>query len=200
MEMFTRGKKGTQRCTDSCTRVQQLQVHRGFLSAGDMLPLSVLSQEKRERSGKAQWYLISGKSLLECQALPVKEAQLTAQLDACRGHHINNSWFSYRQSFRLAWLYSTVNALIVAQVPTALQHKTLWVAVWVVVPGMLCQTHSWLGQVSGLMEDSDHPHWCGSLVPVEGFLVTFVRLRAHKCPVVRFSSIWFGGVCCSVAL
>lgn len=64
-------------------------MHRGFLSAGDMLPFSVLSQERQERSGKAQWYLISGKSLLDSQALPVREAQLTAQLEACRGHHIN---------------------------------------------------------------------------------------------------------------
>lgn len=58
-------KKGTQRCIGSCTGVQQLQVHRRFLSAGDMLPFSVLSQEKQERSGKVQWYLISGKSLLQ---------------------------------------------------------------------------------------------------------------------------------------
>lgn len=133
-------------------------MHRRFLSAGDMLPFSVLSQEKQERSGKVQWYLISGKSLLESQALPVRDPQLTAQLDACRGHHINNSCFSYRHSFRLAWLYPTVNAQAVDQVQTALQHKTLQVAVWMIVPGMFCETYSWLGQVSGLMEDSDSPH------------------------------------------
>lgn len=72
-----------------------------------------------------------------------------------------------------------------------------------VVPWMFCLTYSWLGWVSGVVEDSDSPQCCGSLVPVERFLVTFVRMGVCKSPFIRFSSFWmlrFESVCCLAVL
>lgn len=102
MEMFTKGKRG----------------HKGALPPehGDsgfrcievfcLEEPCFLSQRHRRKSkkedGTAQWYLISEKSLQESQSPACqREAQLIAELDAHRDHHVNNSSFSYRHSSRL---------------------------------------------------------------------------------------------------
>lgn len=187
--MFPRGKKAHKGALTPVQGFSSFRCIEGFC----LQETCFLSQEKQERSGKAQWYLISEKSLLDSQALPVREAQPTAQLGACRGHHINKSWFSYRQSFRLAWLCPTVNTQTASGTNSPAARDFVGCCVGV-IPWMFCLTYSWLGWVSGLVEDSDNPQCCGSLVPVEGFLVTFVRMGACKCPFIRFSSFWMLGL------
>lgn len=113
----------------------------------------------------------------------LSEAHLVAELDACRDHHIKTSSFSYRHSSEPRQMCPTVTTLTLGSgrnSPAAQDFVSRFFC-------MGCCSSDVLSGPS--LESSDSPYCRGLAGASGGMLVTSIRVRAHECPIIRFSSL-----------